>query len=895
MGKTCSKPQSANKKSPKVKVNPRLDACGRLSNCLLVWVDANFKSSKSVYGGTLERLQDVVTDVAVFTKPRTCVAFLREINYKQVFVITSSRLAVDLICRMNGMLRIHPIYIFDAKPLQLKRAHKGSSKIKGAFNDPESLCDAVGRAVRHCQLKIMPMSFFALKADVSSERIDQLEPTIMLPRLYATALLDIKSDDRACSRLVEYCRKRSATVPHELIMIDQFARDYRSDRSIWWYTREFFIHDLLNEALSSNEVEIIVHTQFIIHDLHLQIAQLHKEQTGLPRGHSLTVYRGQQIRKENFENLRKAQGGMICFRSFLSGNTDRNVAFDGAQDFCGDEDDTGVLFVITMDAGVTTTPFARIEGVSYRQTKGEILFSMCAMFRVDLIKSIDENDRLFEVHLVLTPEVDQKLAKLTETCQKTVQNYSGWTRVGQLLVEQKLVAKAQWLFTTLLEQTTDLDEQSSYYHQLACIHDRKNENDKAISFYEKALEIRLKTCPEYHPDLADFYGKIAALAEHMGQYSKAVVYYEKLVDWKEKMLPSGHPDLVTVYNRLGMAYTKQGEQKKALTALEKAVDIKNKTSAVDDSETGNLYNNIGLVLNRMGEYSQALSFLEKSIHIHEAAIPVNHQNLGNAYDAMGIVYQNIKEHARALPFHEKALDIRETKLDPNHPHLALSYINIGKAYKELGEYSTALPFFRKALAVNEKAFTVNHPELCHIYESIGCVYGLMQEHSSALAFHERALKVRQATLAENDPKLAESYAYISETHEKMGDYSTALTFLQKAVAISEETHPNDHPSLAGCYNNIGLAYGHVGDHKNGLLFLEKAVNILLKSLPPNHPKLAVCYNNIGIAYARQGDYSEGLSFCQRALSISQLTSSSTDPELLRALKNIEAMKAKLEV
>ena len=895
MGKTCSKPQSANKKSPKVKVNPRLDACGRLSNCLLVWVDANFKSSKSVYGGTLERLQDVVTDVAVFTKPRTCVAFLREINYKQVFVITSSRLAVDLICRMNGMLRIHPIYIFDAKPLQLKRAHKGSSKIKGAFNDPESLCDAVGRAVRHCQLKSMPMSFFALKADVSSERIDQLEPTIMLPRLYATALLDIKSDDRACSRLVEYCRKRSATVPHELIMIDQFARDYRSDRSIWWYTREFFIHDLLNEALSSNEVEIIVHTQFIIHDLHLQIAQLHKEQTGLPRGHSLTVYRGQQIRKENFENLRKAQGGMICFRSFLSGNTDRNVAFDGAQDFCGDEDDTGVLFVITMDAGVTTTPFARIEGVSYRQTKGEILFSMCAMFRVDLIKSIDEKDRLFEVHLVLTPEVDQKLAKLTETCQKKVQNYSGWTRVGQLLVEQKLVAKAQWLFTTLLEQTTDLDEQSSYYHQLACIHDRKNENDKAISFYEKALEIRLKTCPEYHPDLADFYGKIAALAKHMGQYSKAVVYYEKLVDWKEKMLPSGHPDLVTVYNRLGMAYTKQGEQKKALTALEKAVDIKNKTSAVDDSETGDLYNNIGLVHNRMGEYSQALTFLEKSSHIYEAAIPVDQSNLATSYDSIGIVHRNMGQYPKALSFYRKALDIREKILDQSQPSLAVSYNHVGTAYREVKQYSEALPLLERALAINERVLPENHPDLALTYENIGNLHTAMQAHSKALVFHGRALKIRQAIFSENDPRLVDSYTNIGGLHQIMGEHSKAVVFLQKSVAILEKTCPNDHPKLAFCYNAIGSAYSDSGEHQKGLLFLEKALDIYQKSLPENHSQLGLCYNDIGFAYALQEDYSQALSFFERALSVLECSLSPTDPDFRKVLENIEEMKANLEV
>ncbi|CAF4262001.1 unnamed protein product, partial [Rotaria magnacalcarata] len=41
----------------------------------------------------------------------------------------------------------------------------------------------------------------------------------------------------------------------ELTVLENFELDYRSDKAIWWYTRDNFVHRLLNRALRQRNIE----------------------------------------------------------------------------------------------------------------------------------------------------------------------------------------------------------------------------------------------------------------------------------------------------------------------------------------------------------------------------------------------------------------------------------------------------------------------------------------------------------------------------------------------------------------------------------------------------------------------------------------------------------------
>ncbi len=63
---------------------------------------------------------------------------------------------------------------------------------------------------------------------------------------------------------------------------------------------------------------------------------------------------------------------------------------------------------------------------------------------------------------------------------------------------------------------------------------------KALSYYEKALEIRQIALPPNHPDLATSYNNTGSMYNKMGDYSKAFSYFERARDIWQRSLPPNH-------------------------------------------------------------------------------------------------------------------------------------------------------------------------------------------------------------------------------------------------------------------------------------------------------------------------------------------------------------------
>ena len=459
-------------------------------------------------------------------------------------------------------------------------------------------------------------------------------------------------------------------------VINEFERDYRSQTSIWWYTRECFTYQMLNRALRNLEADTIINMGFLIRDLHRQIEQLHQKQVSGYRGKTFDVYRGQSLSTTDFDKLRKTKGGLMSFNNFLSTSTKRDVSLGFAKGALGKTDMVGILFQMTINPSVSSAPFAAIREVSYFQTEEEILFSMHTVFRIGEIKQIDSNNPLYQVELQLTSDDDPQLRALTERIREETPGSTGWQRLGQLLLKIGQFNKAEELYNALLEQTSDDSEKAHYYNQLGYAKDDQGEYEKAIEYYEKALEICHKNPTSNQTDLATTYNNIGSAYYNMEEYSKALSFYEKALEIGQKTLPPNHPSLATSYNNIGLAY----------------------------------YN--------MKEYSKALSFYEKALEIKQKTLPPNHPSLATSYNNIGAVYYNMEEYSKALSFYEKALEIDQKTLPPNHPSLATSYNNIAHVYKSMEQYSKALSYFERALDICQRSLPPNHPDTQDTYERV---------------------------------------------------------------------------------------------------------------------------------------------------------------------------------
>jgi tetratricopeptide (TPR) repeat protein len=652
-----------------------------VQNVMLIWLDSTIDKDNTDCQNTITQLRRIVNDVNTFTDGDQCIQFINTVTNNKACMIISGSLGQHIVPRVHSMSQVDSIFIFCGNKKRHEEWTKEWSKIKGVFTEIKPICEALKQASQLCEQNVISISFVAKSGDANSQNLDRLDPMFMYTKIMKEILLSIEFNQEHFKKFVDYCREVFDGNEKELKYVNELERKYPDKTPIWWYTCECFLYPMLNRALRTTDVDIIIQMGFFIGDLHRHIEQLHKEQFG---GHQVgkifTGYRGQALSAEDFKTLNDTKGGLLSFNNFLSVSKDRTVSLPFAQSALTNPDSVGILFVMTIDPSKSTTPFASIDRVSYFQTEDAVLFSMHTVFRIGKIQPMGENHRLFQVDLTLTGEDDKDLWVLTDRIrEETYPDEEGWFRLGAVLLKMGQFDKSQQIYEALLDQTTDESEKAPIYGQIALAKDNQGEYEEAITFYGKTIEIYKKTFPPSHLNFASTYNNIGEVYRKMGDYPKALSYYEKALEIRKQSLPPNHPDLASSYN------------------------------------------NIGTVYYSMDDYPKALSYYEKALEIRKQSLPPNHPDSASSYNNIGTVYYSMDDYSKALSYYEKALEIRKQSLPPNHPDLASSDKNIGLLYEKKGDYSKARSFLERAMNIGQQSLPPNHPDLKdyrHTFERI---------------------------------------------------------------------------------------------------------------------------------------------------------------------------------
>ncbi|CAF1204588.1 unnamed protein product [Adineta steineri] len=679
-----------------------------MQNVLLIWLDSSIDETNADCQNTITQLRRAVNDINTFTDVDQCFEFIEMVVDKKACMIISGSLGQHIVPCVHNMSQIDSIFIFCNNRNHHEQWAKDWSKIKGVFTDITSICEALKEAAHQCEQNAIPMSFVG-----ANKKLDQLDPSFMYTQIIKEIILTIKFDQNHIHHYFDYCRDAFKDSKKEIENIKRLEDEYHSKTPIYWYSCQMFLYPMLNRALRSMNGDIFTRMGFFIGGLHRQIEQLHREQfSDTTPANTFTVYRGQGFSTGDFEKMSKTKGGLISFNNFLSTSKDREVSYAFAESNHANPDLIGVLFVMQVDPSQSTSPFASIAEISQFQGEEEVLFSMHSVFRIQDIKNMGGNDRLYEVNLVLTTDNDPELHRLTDYIRKaSFPDSGGWYRLGLVLFKMGQFDKAEDIYQVLLDQTTDAKDKKLIYHQLGWIKDTQGKYQEALTLYEKSLAISKKTLPPIHPSLAMSYNNIGIVRYNMGNYPKALSYYEKALEIRKQSLPPNHPDMAMSYDNIGIVHNNMGNYPKALSFHEKALEIWQQSLPPNHPDLASSYNNVGNVHDNMGNYPKALSFHERALEIQQQSLPPNHPSLASSYNNIGLVHFKMGNYLKTLSSHEKALEIKQQTLPPNHPHFAQTYHNIGLVYEIMRNYSKARTFYEHAIQIGQQALPSNHPEL----------------------------------------------------------------------------------------------------------------------------------------------------------------------------------------
>ena len=455
--------------------------------------------------------------------------------------------------------------------------------------------------------------------------VTRLDPVFIWARVLREILPEIDLDEERFDSFIRCCRVKFGESDSALHDIEEMQQHYHQKSPMCWYTSSTFLRAMLNDALSTLDVRTMIQMGFFLRDLHHGMK---------PSRERRVLYHAQSLCQTKFEHMLECNGGLLAFNSCCVATTNRLVSLDCARHHAFQSDSMGVLFTMTVDPVLPTAS---------RNDQEEVFFPLSTLFRIHGVDRLDDESRLWEVHLTLTSNDEPELRDLNQCLRWKDDNTTGWFRFCRLSLDLGQSETAARTYQALLEQAPSDVERGYICDQLGTLHVHRGSFAEAMRWYEKSKEITMRTLPADHPNVAVAYNNIGGVYESMGDYPAALVSQKEALSILECSLPEHHPDLAHSYSNIGNIYA------------------------------------------GMHQFSNALLSFDQARRIREASLPANHPDLGSAYNNIGVMYEKLGKHAEALVSHQHALRIRMQSLSNSHPDVVHSHSSITRLLRTIDE------------------------------------------------------------------------------------------------------------------------------------------------------------------------------------------------------------------
>ena len=839
-----------------------------LQNHSIIWIDSHIGDTNSIRcQHTLEQLSTLVNDVPAFQDVAACLRFLDGVFDEQLFIISSSSFAQDLVPMIHPMHNVYGIFIFSTGKAQHELRIKEYDKVKGVYTEIDPLRKAIRQSIKQCNQDSISVSL--LGSSINDAECFNLAPcgqlgwSYLYTKFFKEILAEMKHDEQGLKDLSNYYRQVTANFPSQAELIDQFERDYSPDKAVWWYTKEDFAYQIVNRSLRLLEADILVNISFFVDDLHQQIKELHRKQLGQYRGQKLTLYRGQVFRTFDIHNFKRTIGGLLSFNSLLSASKVRDISLRLAERASSSKDTVGVLFVMTIDPAMISTPFADISQIDQFNGDAEMLFSLQSVFRVDDLIGLDEHGKLFEVQLTLAADDDPQLGLVNKRLNEEFKDFKGWQRIGQLITKYGRSSIVEDMYITLLAKTLNDDDRAQFLDQLGSFYVQRRDYNDALLQFQKASSIKQKMTSPNHRGVGASFNNIASVYGKMRKHSEALSSYQEALIILQANLPEDDPDLATCHKSIGSVCFDMAKYPEALSSFTAALNIMKKTLRVNHADLAVCHDNIAMVYSGMQKYTEAMMSYREALDIRQNTVPINYRELSMSHSYIGSLYSAMGMQPEALSSIATALEMQQKYLPAIHPYLAYTHFIIGALYAAMGMRAEALPPASTGFEMQKKALLQNSPTETSYHSCLRDLYREMKNRVKACPFGKTVFQMLPKHLLRYHRYFKYSNDIIFFLGLTMGISPGAWPSITTALETPQTSFEEDNREWKLFSSHMGRYCPETGITLGALRSVTQSLEMRKNALLPDQADLAnlgkkseEVYSNVGIPSETTVDFNE---------------------------------------
>ena len=290
--------------------------------------------------------------------------------------------------------------------------------------------------------------------------------------------------------------------------------------------------------------------------------------------------------------------------------------------------------------------------------------------------------------------------------------------------------------------------------------------EDALASAKHVVELRERTLPPDHPDVARGYLTYGTMLNGSGHPARAEGAYRKALPILQRAFGPEHPQVASVLHGLGTMCKHQARYRDALPLLEQARAMREKLLGPSHPDVAATLNNIGTAEMGLGRYREALGHLEAALRIIEQRQGPDHVNVAITLNNVAAAQARLGKGAEAEANMLRAMEIAVKRYGPEHDLISTCHLNMALAQQALGEMGPAVASLEKSVAIVEKKLGKEHPGTFASLQALGGAQLRTGRPKDAAQTLERALRVvdQEAGAA----KLAEARLDLAKALRSLG-------------------------------------------------------------------------------------------------------------------------------
>ncbi|CAF2750253.1 unnamed protein product [Rotaria sp. Silwood2] len=516
-----------------------------LESCFVIWFRDEISNK---FENEIKHLQKLVYGLKIFNNIDACVTFINNIQDEKVFLIISGTYRT-LECFQN-LSQLEKLFIFD--PFQQQNDVNYRTLKYDIIRNIDNLHKKLEEDVQLCEVDLIPISVVSPSSQdiLFSSVLTKQQASFIFGQMINEIASRLKFESSSKDVLVDFCRLHYVNIDKQLRLIDEFSKDYRPNKILWWLVQPCFVSKILNRVQRTREIDILYKFGFILKQANLQLNRLYKENVSLIETISI-VYRGKTMTCVDFNTTIKNKcGSFLSFTNFLIATRNKKVAIDFVDRRLAIHPDmTGIVFEIHIDHTLLNekNPFALLKDAD--MNKDEICFYSSTVFRIESVEeTMNGATILWFVKLKQIDNNDQELLHILAPIRNPEVHNNQAYFLGKLLIDMEEYRRAEQVLLALFQDPNFCSQPRRLvrlHNGLADIYTCKNEYTKALDHYHQALQMSLTYLPPDHPNLAPIYKAIGNTHLNQNDCIHALENYEKAMGLLEKDTLEFTVDLVT--------------------------------------------------------------------------------------------------------------------------------------------------------------------------------------------------------------------------------------------------------------------------------------------------------------------------------------------------------------